>query len=78
MGALIEPLPCRFYCDYEYETAVSSGTEGGESIVVQVDENVFTPDDHPLDETVAVEQGQSQEIPQKTRETVLYPTYKST
>ncbi|GFT05269.1 hypothetical protein TNCV_123051 [Trichonephila clavipes] len=27
MGALIEPLPCRFDCDYEYETAVSSGTQ---------------------------------------------------
>ncbi|GFR02290.1 hypothetical protein TNCT_81031, partial [Trichonephila clavata] len=25
MGGLIEPLPCRF--DYEYETAVSSGTQ---------------------------------------------------
>ncbi|GFQ79794.1 hypothetical protein TNCT_590451 [Trichonephila clavata] len=28
MGALIEPLPCRFDCDHEYETAVSSGTQG--------------------------------------------------
>ncbi|GFQ83303.1 hypothetical protein TNCT_446481 [Trichonephila clavata] len=27
MGALIEPLPCRFDCDHEYETAVSSGTQ---------------------------------------------------
>ncbi|GFQ87890.1 hypothetical protein TNCT_734521 [Trichonephila clavata] len=27
MGALIEPLPCRFDCDYVYETAVSSGTQ---------------------------------------------------
>ncbi|GFX13603.1 uncharacterized protein TNCV_3136761 [Trichonephila clavipes] len=61
MGALIEPLPCRFDCDYEYETAVSSGTQGGES--PQVDENMLT-----LDETVAVEQGQ--EISQKARETL--------
>ncbi|GFS87138.1 hypothetical protein TNCV_1130381 [Trichonephila clavipes] len=57
MGALIEPLPCRVDCDYEYETAVSSGTQGDESIVAQVDENRFTLDDHPLDVTVAVEQG---------------------
>ncbi|GFV41266.1 hypothetical protein TNCV_1231811 [Trichonephila clavipes] len=28
MGALIEPLPCRFDCDNEYESAVSSGTQG--------------------------------------------------
>ncbi|GFQ71961.1 hypothetical protein TNCT_151521 [Trichonephila clavata] len=28
MGALIEPLPCRFDYDYVYETAVSSGTQG--------------------------------------------------
>ncbi|GFX30816.1 hypothetical protein TNCV_657021 [Trichonephila clavipes] len=49
MGALIEPLPCRFDCDYEYETAVSSGTQGDESILAQVDENMFTLDDHPLD-----------------------------
>ncbi|GFV21165.1 hypothetical protein TNCV_4267981 [Trichonephila clavipes] len=28
MGALIQPLPCRFDCDYEYEAAVSSGTQG--------------------------------------------------
>ncbi|GFU11548.1 hypothetical protein TNCV_221861 [Trichonephila clavipes] len=28
IGALIEPLPCKFDCDYEYETAVSSGTQG--------------------------------------------------
>ncbi|GFV44543.1 hypothetical protein TNCV_3287251 [Trichonephila clavipes] len=48
MGAL-EPLPCRFDCDYECETAVSSGTQGSDSIVVQVDENKFTLDDHPLD-----------------------------
>ncbi|GFU56045.1 hypothetical protein TNCV_3405101 [Trichonephila clavipes] len=70
MGALIEPLPCRFDCDYkhEYDTAVSSGTQGGESIVVQVDGNMFTLDDHPLDETVTVEQ--DQEIPQKARETL--------
>ncbi|GFV98565.1 hypothetical protein TNCV_1000551, partial [Trichonephila clavipes] len=27
IGALIEPLPCKFDCDYEYETAVSSGTQ---------------------------------------------------
>ncbi|GFQ97574.1 hypothetical protein TNCT_5061 [Trichonephila clavata] len=27
MGALIEPLPCRFNCDHEFETAVSSGTQ---------------------------------------------------
>ncbi|GFR19501.1 hypothetical protein TNCT_179481 [Trichonephila clavata] len=27
MGALIKPLPCRFDCDHEYETAVSSGTQ---------------------------------------------------
>ncbi|GFV35823.1 hypothetical protein TNCV_914131 [Trichonephila clavipes] len=44
MDALIEPLPCRFDCDYEYETAVSSGTQGDESIVAQVDENMFTLD----------------------------------
>ncbi|GFQ79873.1 hypothetical protein TNCT_680431 [Trichonephila clavata] len=50
MGALIEPLPCRFDCDYVYETAVSSGTQGGESaVVLQVDESIFTPDDHTLD-----------------------------
>ncbi|GFX07356.1 hypothetical protein TNCV_504141 [Trichonephila clavipes] len=68
MGALIEPLPCRFDCDYEYETAVSSGTQGDESIVAQVDKNMFTLDDHPLDETVAGEQGQG--ILQKARETL--------
>ncbi|GFQ66141.1 hypothetical protein TNCT_432381 [Trichonephila clavata] len=28
MCALIEPLLCRFDCDHEYETAVSSGTQG--------------------------------------------------
>ncbi|GFQ92458.1 hypothetical protein TNCT_578361 [Trichonephila clavata] len=65
MGALIEPLPCRFDCDYVYETAVSSGTQGGESAVVQVDESIFTPDDHPLDETLPVKQDL-----QKTRETL--------
>ncbi|GFQ93968.1 hypothetical protein TNCT_683201 [Trichonephila clavata] len=27
MSALIEPLPCRFDCDYVYETTVSSGTQ---------------------------------------------------
>ncbi|GFR09595.1 uncharacterized protein TNCT_621191 [Trichonephila clavata] len=65
MGALIKPLPCRFDCDYVYETAVSSGTQGGESAVVQVDESIFTPDDHPLDETLPVKQDL-----QKTRETL--------
>ncbi|GFR11574.1 uncharacterized protein TNCT_466941 [Trichonephila clavata] len=65
MGALIEPLPCRFDCDYVYETAVSSGTQGGEFAVVQVDESIFTPDDHPLDETLPVKQDL-----QKTRETL--------
>ncbi|GFU15958.1 hypothetical protein TNCV_2368841 [Trichonephila clavipes] len=75
MGALIEPLPCRFDCDYEYETAVSSGTQGDESIVAQVDENMFTLDDHPLDVTVAVEQGEG--ISKEARETMLYPAYKS-
>ncbi|GFR00843.1 uncharacterized protein TNCT_631661 [Trichonephila clavata] len=65
MGALIEPLPCRFDCDYVYETAVSSGTQGGESAVVQVDESIFTSDDHPLDETLPVKQDL-----QKTRETL--------
>ncbi|GFY31883.1 uncharacterized protein TNCV_2620201 [Trichonephila clavipes] len=40
-----------------------------EPIVAQVDENMFTLDDHPLDEvTVAAEQGQG--IPQKARETL--------
>ncbi|GFU65381.1 uncharacterized protein TNCV_3927441 [Trichonephila clavipes] len=77
MGALIEPLPCRFDCDYEYETAVSSGTQvlivntcfsGDESIVAQVDENMFTLDDHSLDVTVAVEQGEG--IPKRARETL--------
>ncbi|GFW90077.1 hypothetical protein TNCV_3485291 [Trichonephila clavipes] len=68
MGALIEPLPCRFDCDYEYETAVSSGTQGDESIVAQVDENMFTLDDHPLDVTVAVEKGEG--ISKKARETL--------
>ncbi|GFT42080.1 hypothetical protein TNCV_1668701 [Trichonephila clavipes] len=68
MGALIEPLPCRFDCDYEYETAVSSGTQGDESIVAQVDENMFTLDDHPLDVTIAVEQGEG--ISKKARETL--------
>ncbi|GFS85697.1 hypothetical protein TNCV_2973881 [Trichonephila clavipes] len=68
MGALIKPLPCRFDCDYEYETAVSSGTQGDESIVAQVDENMFTLDDHPLDVTVAVEQGKG--ISKKARETL--------
>ncbi|GFV19970.1 hypothetical protein TNCV_2221381 [Trichonephila clavipes] len=48
MGALIEPLPCRFDCDYEYETAVSSGTQCDESIVAQVDENMFTLDNLPM------------------------------
>ncbi|GFX93155.1 uncharacterized protein TNCV_4760341 [Trichonephila clavipes] len=71
MGALIEPLPCRFDCDYEYETAVSSGTQGDQSIVAQVNENMFTLADYPLDVTVAVEQGEG--IPQKARET-LYST----
>ncbi|GFQ89079.1 hypothetical protein TNCT_583391 [Trichonephila clavata] len=69
MGALIEPLPCRFDCDYVYETAVSSGTQGGESAVVQVDESIFTPDDHPLDETLPVKQDL-----QKTRETLCQLT----
>ncbi|GFT73804.1 uncharacterized protein TNCV_1327981 [Trichonephila clavipes] len=68
MGALIEPLPCRFDCDYEYETAVSSGTQGDESIVAKVDENMFTLDDHPLDVTVAMEQGEG--ISKKARETL--------
>ncbi|GFR08084.1 hypothetical protein TNCT_540291, partial [Trichonephila clavata] len=27
LAALIEPLPCRFDCDHEYETAVSSRTQ---------------------------------------------------
>ncbi|GFS92020.1 uncharacterized protein TNCV_1931811 [Trichonephila clavipes] len=44
MSALIETLPFRSDCDYECETAVSSGIQGGESIVVQVDENIFSPD----------------------------------
>ncbi|GFU14179.1 hypothetical protein TNCV_4167771 [Trichonephila clavipes] len=68
MGALIKPLPCRFDCKYEYETAVSSRTQGDESIVAHVDENMFALEDHPLDVTVAVEQGQG--IPQKARETL--------
>ncbi|GFW98415.1 hypothetical protein TNCV_3454441 [Trichonephila clavipes] len=70
IGALIEPLPCKFDCDYEYETAVSSGTQGDESIIAQVDENMFT-----LDVTVAVEQGEG--IPKKARETMLYPLTKA-
>ncbi|GFX97306.1 uncharacterized protein TNCV_1076771 [Trichonephila clavipes] len=41
---------------------------GDESIVAQVDENMFTLDDHPLNITVAVEQGEG--IPQKARETL--------
>ncbi|GFV40539.1 hypothetical protein TNCV_2500661 [Trichonephila clavipes] len=68
MGALIEPLSCRFDCDYEYETAVSSGTQGDESIVTQVDENMFTLDDHPLDVTVTVKQGEG--ISKKARKTL--------
>ncbi|GFR27863.1 uncharacterized protein TNCT_496741 [Trichonephila clavata] len=69
MGALIEQLPCRFDCDYVYETAVSSGTQGGESaVVLQVDESIFTPDDHPLDETLPMKQDHG--ILQKTRETL--------
>ncbi|GFY17973.1 gag-Pol polyprotein [Trichonephila clavipes] len=30
MGELIKQLSCRFDCDYQYETAVSSGTQGQE------------------------------------------------
>ncbi|GFV34350.1 hypothetical protein TNCV_4023651 [Trichonephila clavipes] len=36
MCALIEPLSCRFDCDYDYETAVSSGTQGNCSSLSKV------------------------------------------
>ncbi|GFU74457.1 hypothetical protein TNCV_3608581 [Trichonephila clavipes] len=76
MGALIEPLSCRFDCDYEYETAVSSGTQGDESIVAQVDENRFTLDDHPLDVTVAMEE-KVKEFQRKPGNSMLYPLTKA-
>ncbi|GFU11558.1 hypothetical protein TNCV_221941 [Trichonephila clavipes] len=47
---------------------VNTCFSGDESIVAQVDENMFTLDDHPLDVTVAVEQGEG--IPKKARETL--------
>ncbi|GFX32555.1 integrase_H2C2 domain-containing protein [Trichonephila clavipes] len=69
-GLLQAPVPAQRFESIAIDLfgPLPETTEGDESIVAQVDENRFTLDDHPLDVTVAVEQGEG--ISKKARETL--------